>query len=288
MVYIVTSTRNRKELTIKYINCLLGQTYKDIEIIIVDDGSIDGTKEAIESLNKNIHIIVGDGNLWWTGATRLGVQYAKNKAKKGDYILIQNDDTYFNEAFISDLVSLSEKYNRMIIGSTVKEYDSKKIVYNSCKLINNGYRPVVLENVKNEIIDTDTISGRGVIVPIEVFNSIDNYSKLLPHYGADYEFILRAKRKGFKIGMSRDIVTYSTKSNSLGLSGTIKAKKKNSFKDFIDLFFQRRSSNNLYSSTFITLFYVPFPKNIIGAIRIYLYMIKFLFVNVLLGNAKSR
>ncbi len=281
MVYIVTATRNRKDLLDRYLQSLQKQIYKDIKIIIIDDGSDDGTDILLKQKYPEIIYVKGNGNLWWTGATRLGVNKAQEFATENDFILIQNDDTYIKPDFIQKLVELSEKYNRMILGTTVYEIDSDKIVYNSCKLINGTYRPTIVEDSKSEIIETETISGRGVLIPIEVFVKIGNYSSILPHYGADYEFILRAKRNGFKIGMTGEVITYSTKSNSLNLSSRIKQKENKSFEDFYNLFFHRKSSNQLWPLLYITFLYVPFPLNIYGVLRIFSYCIKFLFIDVI-------
>ena len=51
MVSIIIPTYNREKTILRAINSVLEQTYNDIEVIIVDDGSKDNTREIIESLN---------------------------------------------------------------------------------------------------------------------------------------------------------------------------------------------------------------------------------------------
>ena len=55
MISVIITTYNRKEYLKKAIESVLNQSYKDIEIIIIDDCSTDGTEEEIKSLygNKN-------------------------------------------------------------------------------------------------------------------------------------------------------------------------------------------------------------------------------------------
>lgn len=48
-VFVVTACHNRKELTSQLANTLLMQTYKDVVFLLVDDGSTDGTAEAVKT-----------------------------------------------------------------------------------------------------------------------------------------------------------------------------------------------------------------------------------------------
>lgn len=276
-VYILIPTRNRKEYLLQCLKSLKEQTYKDIEIVIIDDGSTDGTKDIISK--ENVTLLKGDGNLWWTGAMRLGVEYILPKANKGDYILIQNDDTYMYPKYIEELVKLSGKNKRICLGTTLVEKESGKKIYNSHRIVKGSFRPALIES-DEEIIDTETISGRGALIPLEVFQSIGNFSKLFPQYASDYDFFCRAKKKGFRLGVSNNIETISTNPKP-NLSKRIKSNKKISFKDFLQLYFSRRSSNNLWSSTLITILYIPWRCKIYGVGRIYLSVVKVFIIDCL-------
>lgn len=282
MIYILAPTRNRKELTKKFLESLMNQTYKEIKVVLVDDGSTDGTREMVKEIFPEVTVLEGDGNLWWTGAMRVGVDNILPISKEGDYILVQNDDTYMERDFLKELRNLSESNGRMIMGTTVIDIHTNEVMYNSHRLIKGYYRPTTIEGTE-EIIDTDTISGRGVLVPIEVFVKIGNFSKLFPHYAADYDFQCRAKKAGFKLGVARNIYTYSTVDKP-GLAKRVMDKRTLSFKDMIDIFFHRRSSSNLPTSYLFTLINVPFPTNIYGICRIFANSVKIILVNFLYNN----
>ena len=59
MIYIVIPVFNRWKYTQACIESLNKQTYKDFKIVIVDDGSSDGTSENIYDLYPNVHVIKG-------------------------------------------------------------------------------------------------------------------------------------------------------------------------------------------------------------------------------------
>ena len=89
-VSVVIPAYNKSNLTRKTILSILEQTYKNIEIILVDDGSTDDTKENIMSLNKNIKYFYKENN-GACSARNFGMSIAT-----GEYIAhIDCDDIYY-------------------------------------------------------------------------------------------------------------------------------------------------------------------------------------------------
>ena len=97
---IITVTLNSKKTIISTLNSILSQTYTNIEHIIVDGGSTDGTCEIINEYkhyNKKIIIAKGSGIY---EAMNLGI-----KMSSGDIVTILNsDDIYQNENTISEVI----------------------------------------------------------------------------------------------------------------------------------------------------------------------------------------
>ena len=52
MIHIVTAAHNRYKITEKFVDSLCRQTYRDIHLIFVDDGSTDGTSEMVKAVDK--------------------------------------------------------------------------------------------------------------------------------------------------------------------------------------------------------------------------------------------
>jgi GT2 family glycosyltransferase len=276
MLYALIPVKDRYEYTEKCIESFLNQTYKEITIVVINDGSVDGTSEKIKAKFPNVIVLEGDGNLWCMGAFHMGVEYVLKNAQNTDYILTQNQDAYFGKDFVSNLISVSEKYNEAVVGSI--NYSSKKdsVIYHNHMLIGGVFKPnIIKEPYIPDVVDSDTLNTRGTIFPIKVIKKIGNFSKLFPHYAGDYEITCRAKKYGYQLKVSTKAVCYSWDDNQ-GLSKRISLKQKKSFKDIIDLFFSRRSASNIYYSSLLVITSVPFPIKIFGLARIFVTSLKVL------------
>ncbi len=88
LISVIIPTYNRGHLINRAIQSILNQSYKDFEIIVVDDGSIDNTKEVIESFrDERIRYIHYKENKGANAARNIGI-----RAAKGDYIAFQDSD----------------------------------------------------------------------------------------------------------------------------------------------------------------------------------------------------
>ena len=196
-VYILLPVHNRIKITSNFIRCLKQQIYSNYQLILIDDGSIDGTAEMVKKEIKNVTVITGKGNWWWGGALHQGYKWVRrNVGKENSFVLIINDDTEFENDFIEKGISILKNKPETIIQAepygTKSELALKKgFEYNYKKL---SFTPT------NDEDKINCLTTRGLLLHLSDFIKIKGfYPRLLPHYLSDMEYTIRAHNKGLKL-----------------------------------------------------------------------------------------
>ena len=97
-VNIIVLNWNQKKLSLECLNSLQKTTYKNKRIVFVDNGSDDGSVDAVQNLFPKVEIIRSEKNLGYAGGNNFGFKSTKNKA---DYTIFINNDTYVDPSFIA-------------------------------------------------------------------------------------------------------------------------------------------------------------------------------------------
>lgn len=212
MVFIIIAVHNRLAATLKCLDCIRKQTTADYTTILVDDGSTDDTAETIRQRYPATVIIQGDGQLWWTGAMAKGVDYVLQQAKPEDYVLSLNNDVTFASDYLTRLVATSRQYQDAVVGSLCRDLHDPTIICDAGITMHwykYQYGQLPYNAAAQVATQVDTMSGRGVLIPITVFKRIGNFAnQILPHYGADYEFGFRVKAAGIPLVVDYGAVVY--------------------------------------------------------------------------------
>lgn len=211
LVYIVVPTFNQKDLVLRFVESLHEQRYPNFQLVIIDDNSQDGTQAALAD-KPEVVVLPGDGNLWWSGATNLGVRYAQKH--KADFVLTINHDVTLKDDYITTLVDCAEAYPEALIGSMVLDRQNKSEVwfcggtYNKLTGLN--------EHVTGGASEFKTpqrstwLTGMGVLIPIAAFDKVGYYDeKNFPLYFGDADFSERARRSGYDLWVNSSSRVYA-------------------------------------------------------------------------------
>jgi GT2 family glycosyltransferase len=252
MLYIVIPVFNRKHFTLECLLSLRKQTNKNFRVIVVDDGSTDGTGQLLAQDFPEVTVLKGDGNLFWTAATNMGVQYAL--AHGARHVMTLNNDTLATPDFIEKMYRWAAQKPDALLGALAVDAATGKPVYGG-ETINwflNSYKPVLKTLSANQQTGLHKVThfpGRGLWIPKKVFDTIGLFDeKKFPHYYADYDFTHTASRAGFDIYCNYDarLLTYPTE------SGERQLRRKKSLGNYYNHLFGIRGGGNLLNFTKFT------------------------------------
>lgn len=204
-VEIVAPVHNRKELTLLCLKSLsrINSSGLDVGVVIVDDGSTDGTSDAIREYFPKVDIVSGDGNLWFTEGTNVGVRRALERNPK--YILLMNDDQVFDEDFLVTLVETAEKNARSVVGSLLLLWDAPHRVFQMSPVwstLHGGWRhwrSQTVWTVPDKPWKVELIVGNCLLVPAEAVRECGLMnSKRFPNFG-DAEYTPRLRKAGWNL-----------------------------------------------------------------------------------------
>lgn len=196
-IYILLPVHNRREITRRFIECLKVQTYQRFHLILIDDGSTDGTAEMIKENICSLTIITGKGDWWWAGALQQGYNWLKKQnIPITDLALIINDDTEFETNFLQNAIESMLNHEHTLLQAQC--YSRKT------RLLIDGGIHVDWQRLSYEqavvAAQINCLSTRGLFLRVGDFFEIGGFHpKFLPHYGSDYEFTMRAYRKGMTL-----------------------------------------------------------------------------------------
>ncbi|TRZ45015.1 glycosyltransferase family 2 protein [Robertkochia solimangrovi] len=205
-IAVLLTCFNRKDKTLKCLNSLYkaleeSQNYSpEISIYLTDDGSSDGTGDAVRKNYPDVQVLEGTGSLFWAG----GMRFAWKEAIKHNYdgYLLINDDTILEE-FLFDRLYDTHCYSiqnfkkpGIYIGSTYNS-ETGVLTYGGWE-IKNGFMGL---SERIQPADAPQLCDLGnaniMMVPSEVVDSIGIISEGYRHGIADFDLTLKAKKKGF-------------------------------------------------------------------------------------------
>lgn len=188
LVSIITPTYNRAKYIKRAIQSALVQTYQNIEIIIIDDGSIDDTKEVIKSYvaDKRIHYLYQENQ---------GVSKARNKAikiAKGKYIaLLDSDDFWQNPKKLEKQVKFLEEHPNYVLtsGGMIRIDEAGKEIF-------KFFNPETDEEIRKGMLFSCIISPSAAVFSRKAWELVGGFDENCFDLSEDWDLWLKLGRLG--------------------------------------------------------------------------------------------
>ncbi len=198
-ILAIIITYNSEKWIDKNISSIFQQGFVG-DVLIIDNGSKDKTLEIVKVNFPHVRIIKSKENLGFAKANNIGLQIVKEE--KYDYAFLVNHDGWLLPDFwkhINPILS-NPAYNIYGLLSPV-HFDSteKKMDYGFAK-----YAAEALETGNEKVENIDLINGAFLFISRSCLEEIKGFDPVFFFYGEDIDLCLRAKDKGFKIGLIRN------------------------------------------------------------------------------------
>lgn len=198
---VLLTVHNRKTKTLKCLQQLYTQIpikgYQ-VDVYLTDDGCTDGTPEAISQEFPQVHIIHGDGNLFWNR----GMYTAWQEAAKNNYAfyLWLNDDTFLFENALIKLLKYSHlTQQQAVIVAAICSSDRLHTTY-------GGYGNNGILSPNNTLQECTTFVGNCVLIPQDIFHKVGNLDWTYKHAIGDLDYGYQVKKAGFHIYLSKEFL----------------------------------------------------------------------------------
>lgn len=213
-IAVLLTCHNRKDKTLQCLEALflqqgLNKSF-NLEVFMVDDGSTDDTAGTVNNRYPEINIIHGNGNLYWNRGMHLAWETAVNDHTKFDFYLWLNNDTNLLSDAINELLQCAMWVSKppIICGAVCSE---KTLTYTYGGKTKEGFEILPKDKIQN----CNSINGNCVLIPKAVYEQIGNLDPIFPHAIGDYDYGLRAIKKGIPVITTRKYIAYCQKNNNL-------------------------------------------------------------------------
>lgn len=207
-IAVIVPVHNRCEKTLQFLRQFseVDKGGVHCKVIVVDDGSSDGTSEAISARYPATTILRGQGDLWWTGAVTVGLNAALRE--KVSHVLLMNDDLEFGSNVLTELFTVAAECPNALVSALKlhRRKDGKEEIITAGYRVSgwlmelaNVWKGQALTNALSKTVECDALGGACLLIPRKVFETIGMPDcKRFPHNYGDIEFTRRASIAGYR------------------------------------------------------------------------------------------
>lgn len=194
LISIIIVNWNGQKWLNRCLDSVYNQTYRNIEVILVDNGSFDSSVKSVRNFYSQVKVIENKNNFGFSKANNIGAVVSK-----GDLFLFLNNDTVLDENALKKLISFKINNNLNIVGPNivgpkilnkngVDVYYGKRLTIDFLSYPGWGKR-------------TFYIDGCAFLISKNDFNNLGGFDDRYFMYGEDIDLCWRAQLYGMRLGI---------------------------------------------------------------------------------------
>lgn len=225
LISIITINFNSLQVTCEFLESTKKLTYKNFEIILVDNASKENPTKLITSRFPEVKLLINDTNLGFAGGNNAGMAIAK-----GDYFLIINNDTEVTENLLESLLEPFKDKSIGVVSPKIKYFFHPDIIqYAGFTEINpiTGRNKTIGDKEKDlgqhdAPYFTSYAHGAAMFLKKEVVEKTGMFAEVFFLYYEELDWSARIQRAGYRIYYQPQAVVFHKESMSTGKNSTLK------------------------------------------------------------------
>jgi GT2 family glycosyltransferase len=205
LVYVVVLNWNGHADTVDCVRSCLTNRHPRSRIVVVDNGSSDGSEHLLRREFPEIAILQSGANLGFAGGNNIGIRYALDQG--ADYVLLLNNDTTVHPDFVASLIKAAGDDGQAgILCSKIFFYDQPNVIWFAGASFSpaigwgrhRGYGQV--DNGQyDEVVEINRPTGCAMMVSRRLCETVGLLREELFCYAEDLDWGMRARNAGFKV-----------------------------------------------------------------------------------------
>lgn len=201
-IFVLLPVHNRWSFTRRFLEALAGQELTPgtaVVPVVIDDGSTDVTRYELET-HQEVHVLQGDGTLWWSGSICRGLEYVLPRLSDQDLVYLANNDTILDPKHLATITRTLMDKGADLVGSVSFEIwpDGHRHPVSTAFTIDREGLNVV--NIPPEDLDSsriDALAGRGLMLTPAAARALRLQPSRLPQHFADIAATADLIARGF-------------------------------------------------------------------------------------------
>jgi GT2 family glycosyltransferase len=213
---------NGRDVTLEALGSLTQLNYPNYDLIVVDNGSTDGSYEAIAEAFPDVIQVRTEQNLWASGGMNLGLVYALERDY--DYLLLLNNDIETDPEMLTEMVKVCEADPSVgCVGPKSYYFWDRDRIWSAGGILRfkeSGSKERGMGDIDNGQWDRDEevdyINGCAMLVPAKVMREVGLWDPVYRLALEDADWCMRMKRLGYRSWYSHRAVLWHMVSHTAG------------------------------------------------------------------------